>query len=166
MATKKGIVITGVILAAITAASFLVWLIPQNIETKIIISDFGVHLDNVKEIHSTLNNGINEEFKNMLDKKITTQEYTNLAEISSTQVNSQIMQLVESKAPEESHESYLNYIEALKVFNSEIRETIVVATLVSEDKQTTGEFRDIVKKIDLLKKDSKSLVDASDQARP
>ncbi len=158
--------ITGIILAAITAASFLVWLIPQNIETKIIISDFGVHLDNVKEIHSTLNNGINEEFKNMLDKKITTQEYTNLAEISSTQVNSQIMQLVESKAPEKWHESYLNYIEALKVFNSEIRETIVVATLVSEDKQTTGEFRDIVKKIDLLKKDSKSLVDASDQARP
>jgi hypothetical protein len=166
LATKKGIVITGVILAAITAASFLVWLIPQNIETKIIISDFGVHLDNVKEIHSTLNNGINEEFKNMLDKKITPQEYTNLAKISSTQVNSQIMQLVESKAPEKWHESYLNYIEALKIFNSEIRETIVVATLVSEDKQTTGEFRDIVKKIDLLKKDSKSLVDASDQTRP
>ncbi len=166
MATKKGIVITGVILAAITAASFLVWLIPQNIETKIIISDFGVHLDNVKEIHSTINNGINEEFKNMLDKKITPQEYTNLAEISSTQVNSQIMQLVESKAPEEWYESYLNYIEALKIFNSEIRETTVVATLVSEDKQTTSEFRDIVKKIDLLKKDSKSLVDASDQARP
>ena len=157
--------ITGVILAAITAASFLVWLIPQNIETKIIISDFGVHLDNVKEIHSTLNNGINEEFKNMLDKKITPQEYTNLAEISSTQVNSQIMQLVESKAPEEWYESYLNYIEALKVFNSEIRETIVAATLISEDK-TTFELRDVSKKIDLLKKDSKSLVDASDQARP
>ncbi len=158
--------ITGIILAAITAASFLVWLIPQNIETKIIISDFGVHLDNVKEIHSTLNNGINEEFKNMLDKKITPQEYTNLAEISSTQVNSQIMQLVESKAPEEWHESYLNYIEVLKIFNSEIRETTVVAALVSEDKQTTTEFRDVIKKIDLLKKDSKSLVDASDQARP
>jgi len=165
LATKKGIVITGVILAAITAASFLVWLIPQNIETKIIISDFGVHLDNVKEIHSTLNNGINEEFKNMLDKKITPQEYTNLAKISSTQVNSQIMQLVESKAPEEWHESYLNYIEALKVFNSEIRETIVAATLISEDK-TTFELRDVSKKIDLLKKDSKSLVDASDQTRP
>ena len=157
--------ITGIILAAITAASFSVWLIPQNIETKIIISDFGVHLDNVKEIHSTLNNGINEEFKNMLDKKITPQEYTNLAEISSTQVNSQIMQLVESKAPEEWYESYLNYIEALKVFNSEIRETIVAATLISEDK-TTFELRDVSKKIDLLKKDSKSLVDASDQARP
>ena len=75
------------------------------------------------------------------------------------------MQLVGSKAPEKWHESYLNYIEALKVFNSEIRETIVAATLISEDK-TTFELRDVSKKIDLLKKDSKSLVDASDQARP
>jgi hypothetical protein len=165
LATKKGIVITGVILAAITAASFLVWLIPQNIETKIIISDFGIHLDNVKEIHSTLNNGINEEFQNMLDKKITPEEYINLAEISSSQVNSQIMQLVESKAPEEWHESYLSYIEALKVFNSEIRETIVAASLISEDK-TTFELRDVSKKINTLKNDTKSLIDASDQARP
>ena len=136
MATKKGIVITVVILAAITAASFLVWLIPQNFETKIIISDFGVHLDNVKEIHSTLNNVINEEFQNMLDRKISPQEYIDLAEVSSSQVNSQIIQLAGSKAPKEWHESYLNYIEALKVFNSEIRETIVAANLISEDKTT------------------------------
>ncbi len=165
MASKKGIVITGVILAAITAASFLVWLIPQNFETKIIISDFEGHLNNIKEIHSTLNNEINEEFQNMLDGKITPDEYINLAEISSSQVNSQIIQLVESKAPEEWHESYLNYLEALKVFNSEIRETVVAATLFSEDK-TTFELRDVSKKIDMLKKDSKSLVEASDQTRP
>ena len=166
MATKKGIVITGVILAAITAASFLVWLIPQNIETKIIISDFGGHLDNVKEIHSTLNNEINEEFQNMLDGKITPQEYIDLAEVSSSQVNSQIIQLVGSKAPEEWHESYLNYMESLKIFNSEIRETIIVATLVSEDKQTTSAFRDAIKKIDSLREDSESMMMASDESRP
>ena len=84
MASKKGIAVTVVILAAITAASFLLWLIPQNFETKFIISDFGAHLDNVKEIHSTLNNGVNEEFQNMLDEKITPQEYINLAEVSSS----------------------------------------------------------------------------------
>lgn len=166
MATKKGVVITVMILAAITAASFLVWLIPQNIETEIIISDFGIHLDNVKEIHSTLNDGINEEFQNMLDKKITPQEYINLAEISSSQVNSQIIQLVESKAPEEWHESYLNYMESLKIFNSQIRESIIVATLIDEDKQTTNEFTDIIKKIDSLKKDTESFAQASDETRP
>ena len=164
MASKKGIAITGVILAAITAASFLVWLIPQNFETKIIISDFGGHLDNVKEIHSTLNNGINEEFENMLDEKISPQEYIKLAEVSSSQVNSQIIQLVESKAPEEWHESYLSQIESLKIFNSQIRETIIVATMISDDK--TNEIQDVIEKIDSLKKDSESFAKASDQTRP
>ena len=86
MATKKGIALTGIILVAITAASFIVWLIPQNIETKIIISDFDIHLDNIKEIHSALNNEINVQFQNMLDEKITAKEYISLAEISSSQV--------------------------------------------------------------------------------
>lgn len=164
MATKKGIVITVVILAAITAASFSLWFIPQNIETEIIISDFGIHLDNVKEIHLTLNNEINEEYQNMLDEKITPQEYINLAEISSSQVNSQIIQLVESKAPEEWHESYLNYMESLKIFNSQIKETIVVATMISDGKNS--EIQDTIEKIGSLKKDSESLAKASDQTRP
>lgn len=158
--------VTGVILAVITAASFSVWLIPQNIKSEILISDFEAHLDNVKEIHYTLNKEINEEFKKMIDKKITPQEYINLAEISSSQVNSQIILLVESKAPEEWHESYLNYMESLKIFNSEIRETIVIATLVAEDNQKSNEFLDVMKKIDSLKKDSEVMSKASDQSRP
>jgi len=162
--TKKGIALTGIILAAITAASFLVYLIPQNIETKIIISDFEAHLDNIKEIRSALNNEINVEFKNMLDEKITAKEYINLAEVSSSQVNSQIIQLVESKAPEEWYDSYLNYIESLKTFNSQIRETIIVATMISEDK--TNDMTDVIEKIDSFKKNSEALAKASDQTRP
>lgn len=164
MATKKGIALTGIILATITAASFLVWLIPQNIETKIVISDFEVHLDNIKKIHSALNNEINGQFQNMLDEKITAKEYISLAEISSSQVNSQIIQLVESKAPEEWYESYLNYIESLKTFNSQIRETVIVATMVSEDK--TNDVSDVIEKIDSFKKNSEVLAKASDQSRP
>ena len=164
MVTKKGIALTGIILVAITAASFLVWLIPQNFETKIVISDFEVHLDNIKEIHSALNNEINVEFQNMLDEKITAKEYINLAEISSSQVNSQIIQLVESKAPEEWYDSYLNYIESLKIFNSQIRETIIVATMIGEDK--TNDVSDVIEKIELFKKNSEVLAKASDQSRP
>ena len=164
MATKKGIALTGIILATITAASFLVWLIPQNIETKIVISDFEVHLDNIKKIHSALNNEINVELQNMLDEKITAKEYINLAEISSSQVNSQIIKLVKSKAPEEWYESYLNYIESLKTFNSQIRETIIVATMISEDK--TNDVPNVIEKIDSFKKNSEALAKASDQTRP
>jgi len=165
LATKKGIAVTVVILAAITAASFLVWLIPQNIENKIIISDFEAHLDNIKEIHFTLQTEVDQEFQNMLNEKITQKEYIDIAEISSSQVNSQIIQLVESKAPEEWHESYLNYIESLKKFNSQIRETVVVATIMSEDNES-NEIQDILEKIDSLRKDSELLVIASDNTRP
>ena len=165
MATKKGIAVTVVILAAITAASFLVWLIPQNIENKIIVSDFESHLDNIKEIHLTLQTEVEQEFQNMLNGKINSTEYIEIAEISSSQVNSQIIQLVESKAPEEWHESYLNYIESLKKFNSQIRETVVVATIMNENNES-GKMQDIFEKIDSLRKDSESLAIASDDTRP
>lgn len=165
MATKKGIIVTIIILAAITGASFLVWLIPQNSETKLVITDFGSHLDNVKEIHSTIQIEIDKEFQNLLNGEITPKEYIEIAEISSFQITSQIMTLVESKAPSEWYESYLNYIESLKKFNLQIRETMVVATLMDEDKDSS-EIQEILEKIDLLKTDSKTLAVASDEARP
>jgi hypothetical protein len=165
LATKKGIIVTVIILAAITGASFLLWLIPQNNETKFVITDYGAHLDNVKDIHSTIQTGIDEEFQNLLNKEITPKEYIEIAEISSSQITSQIMTLVESKAPSEWYESYLNYIESLQKFNLQIRETIVVATMISEGKDSS-EIKEILEKIDLLKTDSKTLAVASDDARP
>jgi len=164
LASKKGILITATILAAIFAASFLVWLIPQNVEINFIISDFENHLDKAKEIHLTLQAGIDEEFQNMLDEKITPEEYIDLAEISSSQVNSIIIQIVESKAPEEWYESYLNYMEALKKFNSEIRETIVIAKMVSDEK--IEENNDVFEKIKNLRKDSQTLANMSEDTRP
>ena len=164
MVSKKGIIITVTILAAIFAASFLVWLIPQNVETSFIISDFGDHLDKAKEIHLTLQTGIDQEFQNLLDENISPQEYIELAEISSSQVNSIIIQLVESKAPEEWHESYLNYIEALKTFNSEIRETIVAANMVSDS--TLNENDEIFEKIKNLRLDSQTLINKAEESRP
>ena len=164
MVSKKGIIITAIILVAISSASFLVWLVPQNVETSFIISDFGNHFDNTKEIHQTIQNGIDAEFQNMLDKKLSVDEYTELADISSSQVNSVIIQLVQSKAPEEWHESYLNYIEALKLFNSEIRETVVVAKMV--DDNSLDENNEIFQKIQNLREQSKNLVELAENSRP
>ena len=164
MVSKKGVIITAIILVAISSASFLVWLVPQNVETSFIISDFGNHFDNTKEIHQTIQNGIDAEFQNMLDKKISVDEYIELADISSSQVNSVIIQLVQSKAPEEWHESYLNYIEALKLFNSEIRETVVVAKMV--DDNSLDENNEIFQKIQNLREQSKNLVELAENSRP
>ena len=40
MASKKGIAITAIILAAITGASFLLWVIPQENDTTFIVTDY------------------------------------------------------------------------------------------------------------------------------
>lgn len=165
MATKKGIIVTVIILVAITGASFFVWLVPQISESKFVITDYRTNLDNVKEIHSTIQTGIDEDFQNLLNEKITPQEYIQIAEVSSSQITSQIMTLVESKAPSEWYESYLNYIESLQKFNLQIRETIVVATMMSEGKESS-EIQGVLEKIDSLKNDSKTLALASDEARP
>ena len=43
MASKKGIIMTMVVLGVITAASFLVWTLPQS--ATISVSDYGEYLD-------------------------------------------------------------------------------------------------------------------------
>ncbi len=156
---------TIVILVAITIASFFVWLTPQSYDASFVVSDFKSHLDGIKEIHGALADGIEKEFQKMLNGDITPDQYIEVAEISSSQINSQIIQLVESKASQEWQESYLNYLEALRATNSNIRETIVVANMIKEnaDKQNVDE---VLKKIDQLKEESKSFVSASDSARP
>jgi len=165
LASKKGVWLTIVILVAITITSFFVWLTPQSYDATFVVSDFKSHLDGIKEIHRVLADGIEKEFQKMLNGDITPEQYIEVAEISSSQINSQIIQLVESKASQEWQESYLNYLEALRRTNSNIRETIVVANMIKDnaDEQNVDE---VLKKIDQLKEESKSFVSASDSARP
>ena len=156
---------TIVILAAITIASFFVWLTPQSYDATFVVSDFKSHLDGVKEIHLVLADGIEKEFQKMLNGEMTPDQYIETAEISSSQINSQIIQLVKSNASEEWQESYLNYIEALRATNSNIRETIVVANMI-KDSSDKENIEQILEKIGKLKEESKSFVSASDSARP
>jgi GTPase SAR1 family protein len=165
LASKKGVGLTVAILVAITIASFFVWLVPQRYDAAFVVSDFKSHLYGVKEIHLILVDGTEKEFQKMLSGEITPDQYIEIAEISSSQINSQIIQLVESNASEEWQESYLNYIEALRATNSSIRETIVVANRIKDSADKDG-IEQILEKIEQLKEESKSFVSASDSVRP
>jgi len=165
MASKKGIIITIGMLVAITSASFLIWFLPENNEIKFIVSDFDSHLDGVKNIHGVIRESIDIEFQNLLDEKISPEEYIELAKASSSQINSQIIELVESKATEEWLESYINYIESLKQYNSYIRETIVAASMIEEGIQS-NEMDDTLQKLNEFKINSESLIIESDNTRP
>ncbi len=165
MGSKKGIIITIGILVTITSASFLIWFLPENNEIKFIVSDFDYHLDGVKNIHDTIRETVDIEFQNLVDEKISPEEYIELAKASSSQINSQIIELVESKATEEWQESYINYIESLKQYNTYIRETIVAASMIEEGIQS-NEMDDILQKLNEFKINSESLIIESDNTRP
>ena len=101
----------------------------------------------------------------MINSEITPNEYISIAEISSTQINSQIIELVESEATDEWLDSYLNNLESLRAYNSYIRETIVLANLLNDD-YTMSDKEDILTKISLLKQESIDYGQMSVSTRP
>ncbi len=165
MASKKGIATTAIILAAITSASFLLWIIPQNVETTFVVSDYKNYLDGVKKIHEVLEESIEIEYENLKTGEILPQDYISVTEVTSSQVTTQISEFVTSKPSEEWQTSYINYMEALKLFNSHIIETKVLAKMI-ENKSTKDEMSETLKKIDMLKAESIEFVKMSDQSRP
>ena len=165
MASTKGIAITIAILVGVVAASFLVYLIPEDTTMKIIVSDFKKHLDNTKEKASMEVTSIDESFEKLMEKKISPDEYINIAEVSSSQINSLIIELTNSGATQEWSESYVNYIGALKKLNEKITETIVVANLMNSDNNSNS-INEIITKIHQLEAESLDLIKNSDNTRP
>ncbi len=162
MASKKGIIVTGIILVAITAASFLFWIIPQENPSTLIVSDYANYLDGVKKIHEVLQESIETEFQNLLDGKTSPDEYIAITEVTTSQVTVQISEFVTSKPPEEWQDSYISYMEALKKFNSYIVETKVAANMLKEGQIDT----EIIQKIESLRLESQELINKSNELRP
>ena len=164
MASKKGIIVTIIILVAITAGSFLFWIIPQESQMSLIISDHESYLDGIKEIHSILDQTISTEFQNLKDENLSPDEYLQMADVTSSQVTSQISEFVTSKPPNEWQDSYISYMDALKNFNSYVTETKVYANLVKEGK--TDQLEETLTKIQSYKSESEMLIELSDNSRP
>ncbi|NNL59386.1 MAG: hypothetical protein HKP31_08015, partial [Nitrosopumilus sp.] len=97
--------------------------------------------------------------------EISPQEYITITEVTSSQVTAQISEFITSKPPEQWQPSYINYMEALKKFNSYIGETKVLANLIENDGSSEEKDR-IIEKIESLKKESKEFVRISDDLRP
>lgn len=165
MASKKGIVVTAIILAAITGASFLMWIIPQDIESTFVVSDYENYLNGVKNIHEVLEESIDLEYEKLLNGEISPQEYIAVTEVTSSQVTTQISEFITSKPSEEWQASYINYMESMKSFNSFIIETKVLANMI-ENGSTEDEMSEILEKIDSLKMESKEYAKISEQSRP
>ena len=117
MASKKGIGVTIAILVGVVAASFLVYLIPENTDMKLVVSDFEKHLDDIDERTSILSTGIEKSFEDLINHKLSPKEYFVTAGVTQSQVNSLIIELTLSGASQEWTASYKTYVDALKKLN-------------------------------------------------
>lgn len=165
MASRKGIIMTAGILGAITAASFLVWIIPETNNASFTVSDFKVHLDGVKNVHAAINADLDDGLQDLMDGAVSPKEYIRMAETSTEQINSQIISMIESSPAEEWQESYLSYIESLKLSNSYIRETIVIANMI-DNGADSDEIKEALESADRFRAESGSMAADSDTSRP
>ena len=164
MASKKGIGITAAILVGVVGASFLVYLIPEDTTMKFVVSDFEKHLDDIDERTSMLSTAIEESFEDLMNHEISPDEYFITANVTQSQVNSLIIELTLSGAPQEWTASYITYVDALKKLNEQIRETVVVANLVKDE--NVEPVNEIISKIYELRSELRDLISESNNSRP
>jgi len=165
MASKKGIAVTIIILAAITGASFLLWIVPQDNETTFVVSNYADYIDGVKNIQEVLEESMDIEYQNLRNGEISPEDYITITEVTSSQVTSQISEFVTSKPPEEWQDSYISYMDAMKKFNSYIGETKVLANMI-EKGSTEAEMEETLQEIESLKAEFLEYVRISDESRP
>lgn len=165
MITKRGIAITVVILGAITAASFSVWLIPQNDDSSFVVSDFQGHLESIKARHSVIAEEIESDLQNMIGGTVLPDDFILKAEASSSQINSLIIEVVKSGAPQEWQKSYVNYDESLKRYNDYLREAVGIANKMKGD-ISDAELQESLERLDGIKKESESFALKSDETKP
>ena len=165
MASKKGIGVTIAILVGVVAASFLVYLIPENNDMKLVVSDFEKQLDDIDERTSMLSMGIEKSFEDLISHKLSPEEYFITAGVTQSQVNSLIIELTLSGAPQEWTASYKTYTDALKILNEQIRESVVVANLM-KDNDNSDSVNEIISKIHELRAELLTLIEKSNNLRP
>ncbi|MGI0102425.1 MAG: hypothetical protein ACREA7_07515 [Nitrosotalea sp.] len=165
MATKKGIVITIILLGAITAASFAIWILPQNRGPAFVVSDYGNEVESVKERHLLIMSEMDSDLTGLLNHSIVPDDFIARAQTSSSQTTSLITEIIESSPPQEWRESYFNYDEALKKYNDYLTETIALANKV-KDNASSSDLSDEMSKIDSLRNDTNSFIAKSNETSP
>jgi len=165
MGSKKGIGVTVAILVGVVAASFLVYLIPENNDMKLVVSDFEKQLDDIDERTSMLSMGIEKSFEDLINHKLSPEEYFITARVTQSQVNSLIIELTLSGSPQEWTASYKTYTDALKILNEQIRESVVVANLM-KDNDNSDSVNEIISKIHELRAELLALIEKSNSLRP
>tara|TARA_Y100001960_G_scaffold102189_1_gene109888 strand:- start:565 stop:1065 length:501 start_codon:yes stop_codon:yes gene_type:complete len=166
MGSKKGVIITVIVLVAITIGSFMVWFEnPSNTDMTIVVTDFENHDTGIYERHKIVSNAVEESFSEFMNEKISIDEYIRIAETSSSQNNALLMELAYSDAPQEWQETYINRIASLKSFEAYIIETMVIANLINNNGEQE-QIAEIMKNIEKIKEESIQYAEMANSSKP
>lgn len=126
MKSKKGFILTAGVLAAITAASFAIWFIPQNNQS-VVISNPQAELDALIDQQKAIAESDKIEFDKMLAGQITPENYIAISDISSSQIRAMIISITNPEVSDEWMHSYSAMADSLRAYNTYLRETNVIA---------------------------------------
>ncbi|MFM8659651.1 MAG: hypothetical protein ACKOCQ_06950 [Candidatus Nitrosotenuis sp.] len=164
MQSKKGFIITGIALAAITAGSFAIWMIPQNAPTNVVLSNPKDQLDSLVDQYKAISDSDKEEVDKLFSGQITADNYLGIAEISSSQIRGMIISITAPDIPGEWKSSYASFDEALKAHNTYLRETTVIAQKLKEN--PSADVSQDKANLEKFITQAQEALDASTKARP
>ncbi len=162
--SKKGFIVTVIVLAAITGGSFATWLIPQNHQSSITISDPEDGLNALIDQIKTISESDKTEFDKLLSSQITPENYIAIAKISSGQIRSMIISLTEPDVSQEWRQSYYLLGDSLRTYNTYLRETIVIAEKMKENPM--ADLSENLDKLEQLLAQTQDSLLASNESRP
>ena len=165
MVTKKGLIVTAIMLGAITTASFFIWIFPQNRGSTVAVSDYGDEIESVRERHALIMDEMDSNLKSMLNNTLSPDDFVDRAQASSSQVTSLISELIESNPSSEWRESYLSYDEALKKYNDYLTESISLASKIKSG-ISPSDMSDEMSKLTSLRNDTNSYIVMSNETKP
>ena len=131
----------------------------------IVVTDFENHQHGISERYKILSNAVDDSFSELMNDKISPEEYIRIAEISSSQNTALLTELRTSNAPEEWQESYINRIGSLENFRSYIIETMVIANMIMDDVDIEQK-NEVLNKIEMYKEESIRYAQMADSSKP
>ncbi len=152
------------ILGGITAISLIIWFVPYN-DTNLVISDYVNELESIRDRHGVIEKEIDNNLSGLSNGTISPDDFILRAQISSSQINSLIIEIIQSNPPAQWQESYLNYEDSLKSYNNYLLESIVYANKMKSG-SPNDDLKDEIGKLDELKMESDSFALKSNETKP
>tara|TARA_B100000446_G_C10544062_1_gene337939 strand:+ start:794 stop:1297 length:504 start_codon:yes stop_codon:yes gene_type:complete len=124
LATKKGIMLTVIIIGSFVAASFLIYLIPEEPQSTIItFGDPREELEFAIDRTSVVIDGFQEVFVLWKNGEVYKNTYDSTANVTIDQLNMMIIELKGKPIPNEWNQSYVLFIQSLENYKEYIEKT-------------------------------------------